>query len=100
MATTTNGTPPDPDDFFAETRMSFGDHIEELRTHLWRAIKGFAVALFISFFFGHLVVKLITAPVKSELDRYYNHRVKKVMAEKANDPEFRKVTQPSPFRRI
>ena len=27
-----NGTPPDPDDFFAETRMSFGDHIEELRT--------------------------------------------------------------------
>ena len=27
----------DPDDFFAETRMSFGDHIEDLRTHLWRA---------------------------------------------------------------
>ena len=34
----------DPDDFFAETRMSFGDHIEDLRTHLWRAIKGFNCA--------------------------------------------------------
>jgi sec-independent protein translocase protein TatC len=100
MATTTNGTPPDPDDFFAETRMSFGDHIEELRTHLWRAIKGFAVALFFSFFIGRYVVDLITAPVKRELDHYYDRRVKKVMAEQANDPEFQKVTRPGPFRKI
>ena len=33
-------TTPDPDDFFAETRMSFGEHLEDLRTHLWRAVKG------------------------------------------------------------
>ena len=31
----------DPDDFFADTRMSFGDHIEDLRVHLLRAVKGF-----------------------------------------------------------
>src|SRR4051794_35763200 len=43
---TTNGTPADsllprdPDDFFVETRMSFGDHIEELRRYLWKAIAG------------------------------------------------------------
>jgi sec-independent protein translocase protein TatC len=50
-----NGTPPgdslarDPDDFFSETRMSFGDHIEELRLHLWRAIGGLAFCLVIGF---------------------------------------------------
>ena len=59
-----NGTPPDPDDFFSETRMSFGDHIEDLRTHLWRALKGFGVALLFSFFIGHIVVQFITAPVE------------------------------------
>src|SRR5437016_8194099 len=50
-----NGTPPgdslarDPDDFFTETRMSFGDHIEELRLHLWRAIGGLILCLFLGF---------------------------------------------------
>ncbi len=31
-----NGTPKDPDDFFSETRMTFGDHLEDLRIHLSR----------------------------------------------------------------
>jgi len=30
----------DSEDMFADTRMSFGDHIEELRTHLLRALAG------------------------------------------------------------
>jgi len=38
-----NGS-PDPDDFFSETRMTFGDHLEDLRRHLWRAVAGFGVA--------------------------------------------------------
>src|SRR4051812_2841014 len=46
-----NGTPKDPEDFFAETRMSFGDHIEELRAHLWRAIAGLGICLVIGFVF-------------------------------------------------
>ena len=35
----------DPEDYFAETRMSFGDHIEELRWHLFRAIIGTGLVL-------------------------------------------------------
>ncbi len=46
-----NGIIRDPDDFFVETRMSFGDHIEELRLHLWRAIAGLVLCLFIGFIF-------------------------------------------------
>ena len=32
------------EDFFRDTRMSFGDHLDELRTRMWRAIKGLALA--------------------------------------------------------
>ena len=33
----TDNDPYDPDDMFKDTRMSFGDHIEDLRAHLMRA---------------------------------------------------------------
>ena len=39
------GTIVDPEDMFSDTRMSFGDHLEDLRTHLWRAVKGFFIAM-------------------------------------------------------
>ncbi len=55
----------DPEDMFAETRMSFGDHLEELRTHLWRAIKGFIIAMIICLCFGNYVVKFITPPSRT-----------------------------------
>ena len=63
---------PDPDDYFSDTRMSFGDHIEELRLHLWKAIAGFLVALFFSFFIGNHVLAFIEAPVKAELKHYWD----------------------------
>jgi sec-independent protein translocase protein TatC len=95
--TMSNGTLPDPDDFFADTRMTFGDHIEDLRTHLWRAIKGFGVALVLSFFIGKTVVNFITAPVKNELSRYYEHRTRKLLKEQSSNPELAGITRPSQF---
>jgi sec-independent protein translocase protein TatC len=71
--------PPDPDDFFADTRMSFGDHLEDLRVHLWRAIKGFLVALVFGFWpLGEPVLTFITAPVEEQLAEFYNQRVEEV----------------------
>jgi sec-independent protein translocase protein TatC len=95
-----NGTPPDPDDFFADTRMSFGDHLEELRLHLWRAIAGFGVALFLSFFIGHIVVEFITAPVKRELAKFYERRSRKILAEQTSDPTFKQASQRTAFTSI
>jgi sec-independent protein translocase protein TatC len=59
------------DDPFADTRMSFGDHIEELRNHLLRAIYGFLIAFVIACFLGQPVVEFISRPVEVALQKYW-----------------------------
>src|SRR5215470_12678605 len=88
----TRDTFDDPDDMFADTRMSFGDHIEELRVHLWRAIVGFVVMLALSFFIGRpLLEKIIISPVEEQLqefyDRRYNEQKKQVLEQIKNDDQ-------------
>src|ERR1700681_2391115 len=65
----------DDEDLFAHTRMSFGDHIEELRFRLIRAILGFLVALVIGLFIGKPVLDFIQAPVRSQLLAFYHGRI-------------------------
>jgi sec-independent protein translocase protein TatC len=95
-----NGTPKDPEDFFSDTRMTFGDHLEELRAHLWRAVAGFGVALFLSFFIGKAAVDFITAPVKKQLREFYNRRVEKTMKELETDPNLRKANEATGFTKV
>jgi sec-independent protein translocase protein TatC len=86
----------DPEDIFADTRMSFGDHIEELRTHLIRAILGFVVGMLVSFTFGNWVVKFITRPVEDQLMTFYNRRAKD-LAEQLNkgDESLKRLDEPT-----
>lgn len=63
----------DPDDMFSETRMTFGEHIEDLRIHLLRAIYGFLIAMVASLFFGKPALKFISAPVEQQL-RVFSQR--------------------------
>lgn len=72
---------PDPDDYFSDTRMSFGDHIEELRLHLWKAIAGFMIAVAFSFVIGRPVLRFIAAPVEKELQAYWDRYYEKKLAE-------------------
>src|SRR5207237_9144715 len=76
----------DPDDMFADTRMSFGDHLEELRIHLWRAVIGFIIAMFLSFLIGKPVLyTFIIRPVEAQLQAFHEYRTakraKEVLAE-------------------
>lgn len=86
-----NGQPfNDPEDMFADTRMSFGDHLEELRTHLWRAIYGFGVAMVAAIFIAYPVLRFIAAPVEKQLDIFYQKRAAKALADaKINQGEAR-----------
>jgi sec-independent protein translocase protein TatC len=72
---------PDSDDMFADTRMSFGDHIEELRIRLWRAIIGFGIGLCLSLFIGQPVLRFIARPVENELQRFYTNRAERIQEE-------------------
>jgi sec-independent protein translocase protein TatC len=59
------------EDLFADTRMSFGEHLEELRTHLLRALYGFLLGMIACFFIGDAVVEYIKAPVETALGDYH-----------------------------
>jgi sec-independent protein translocase protein TatC len=65
---------PDPDDLFADTRMTFGEHIEDLRTHLLRAIYGFVGGMVLAFIFAHKLLAFIVAPVNQELDAFFRNQ--------------------------
>jgi sec-independent protein translocase protein TatC len=60
-------TSADPEDLFADTRMSFGEHIEDLRVHLIRAGLGFLLGMVAALFIAKPVLEIIAAPVKREL---------------------------------
>jgi sec-independent protein translocase protein TatC len=74
MSTTTNGYQNDPEDMFHHTRMSLGDHIEELRRHMIKALLGFGVAMVIGFFISKPVLEFINAPVEKALLEMYEER--------------------------
>ena len=77
-----------PDDIFADTRMSFGDHIEELRKHLLRAIYGLLVVLLgglaLDFIgeqignpnigVGRPMLRVIVDPAESQVRAFYARR--------------------------
>jgi sec-independent protein translocase protein TatC len=97
-----------PDDIFAETRMSFGDHIEELRKHLLLAIYGLLVTLVGGFALdgigsylqnsnigmGRPMLNIIVEPVESQVRAFYARRneqaQKKLLAE---NPEAGRLEQ-------
>src|SRR5262245_61538936 len=79
---------PDPEDMFADTRMTFGEHIEDLRTHLLRAIYGFLIAFVIAIPLGEPVLHFISAPVEDQLNKFnerYNQRKAKDLRELKKD---------------
>lgn len=77
-------TPAYDDDFFADTRMSFGEHIEDLRTHLIRALKWFCLGLILGFVFAKGMLDYITTPVNAAIANFYEERRQKVGKELEN----------------
>jgi sec-independent protein translocase protein TatC len=96
MSTAPNGY-HDPEDMFAHTRMSLGDHIEELRRHMIKALLGFGIAMVVGFFISKPVLEFINAPVEKELTKMYHARreqaLKKFDAD-AKTMDFKDRTRP------
>jgi sec-independent protein translocase protein TatC len=59
------------EDLFAESTMSFGDHLEELRKCLIRALIGMAVGFGFGLYVGDWIVQFIQDPLEKALRDYY-----------------------------
>lgn len=54
---------PEEDDLFESARMSFGDHLEELRACLIRAIAGVFIAMCVCLLFGRSILLFLCKPL-------------------------------------
>lgn len=50
-------------DLFDESTMTFGEHLEALRVHLFQAIVGLLIGMIVSLFFSHHVIRIVQQPV-------------------------------------
>jgi len=69
----------DSEDLFAHTRMSLGDHIEELRRHMIKALIGFFIAMIAGFFVSEYVLDYIKAPIEAGMRELYNKRLEETI---------------------
>jgi Tat protein translocase TatC len=102
------------EDMFADTRMSFGDHLEDLRSHLWRAIYGFflimlgvfvldGIGLITSwrypfttweFGIGRPMLDFITAPVEDQLIEFQDRKVQRMLENMDTDEKLKNANRP------
>ena len=73
---------PHSHDLFDESTMSFGDHLEALRVHLWKALIGLAICVVGALFIGHKIVAVVRAPIDAALKEYNLEPVTKEDSEK------------------
>ena len=73
---------PQEDDLFRESAMSFGEHLEELRRRLYRAIVWLAIGFAIGVLIGKHVVHLIESPLTNALTDYYTSKAKEALLKK------------------
>ncbi|REJ97029.1 MAG: hypothetical protein DWQ29_00360 [Planctomycetota bacterium] len=57
-------------DLFDDSTMSFGEHLEELRVHLFKAIVGATIAIVLCLIKGEDIVAFVRAPIDSALAAY------------------------------
>lgn len=61
----------DEDDLFQHTSMTFGEHLEELRSALFKAVVALVIGFAIGLLFAAPIVRAIERPLKGALEDYY-----------------------------
>jgi sec-independent protein translocase protein TatC len=57
-------------DLFDDSSMSFGEHLEVLRIHLWKAVIGLAVCVIVALCYGDTLIGIVRQPVDRALKRH------------------------------
>ncbi|GAB6165608.1 twin-arginine translocase subunit TatC [Thermostilla marina] len=79
--------PRSDEDLFRESTMTFGEHLEELRTCLFRALLGLGVGFCIGLLFGNQVVQIIQMPLQKALTKHYLRQSQKEIDERITQLE-------------
>ncbi|NLX99846.1 MAG: twin-arginine translocase subunit TatC [Rhodopirellula sp.] len=77
------------EDLFKNSTMTFGEHLEELRTCLFNSLTGLVIGFLVGLFLGRAVVGMIQAPLVSAMTDYYETESAKKVAEIAAGIEAR-----------
>lgn len=59
------------DDLFEKSSMSFGEHLEELRKALCKALAWLAVGTLVGLLFANTVVNFVSQPLRKKMDVFY-----------------------------
>lgn len=62
------------DDLFKDTTMTFGEHLEELRICLFRALAGLVIGVLVGLLVGNRIVLFIEQPLTAALRDFYEMR--------------------------
>ncbi len=63
----------DEDDLFQHTSMTFGEHLEELRAALFKAVIALVIGFVIGLLFASPIVRAIERPLRQALGRFYQN---------------------------
>ena len=69
--------PARDDDLFKDTTMTFGEHLDELRVCLVKAVAGLLICSIIGLLFASQVVDVLTSPMTSALKTFYKTKAAK-----------------------
>lgn len=70
-------------DLFDDSTMTFGEHLEALRFHLWKAIIGLVIGSVAAFTFSNYIIVAIQKPVIAAMDQEFANPEKKTTAERS-----------------
>lgn len=79
----------DEDDLFQHTAMTFGEHLEELRAALFKAVLSIGIGFAIGLWFAPKIVQLIQSPLENALDEFYREEAEEFVAARL-PPELQK----------
>jgi sec-independent protein translocase protein TatC len=82
------GGPP-PEDPFASTRMTLGEHLDELRKRLFRGVLAVAVAFAVTLYYSNEITELVARPFHDSVERLNAHFIAEYGARVAKDPALR-----------
>lgn len=57
-------------DLFDDSVMTFGEHLEVLRTHLWKALIGLSIGVCVALYFGDGILAVVRSPIDKALTKY------------------------------